>query len=457
MEEESTSFMGWSIKKYATYFQVRNEEHNLIMLLKYSFLIDFFSLSIAFIVAFFSVDMFVSFFNIPIEYTGLVTIMAISILFRVFEISTGIFRLFDEFKIQSKILVYVAIIKFIFFGIITLTNPTFENFIYATIFSQFIAFAMKLYYSKQILNNNGYNIKDIVSETINHKLIKELKIFSFIVYNNFDVAVRMVSRQLDIVVLGKLYGAEVVGIYRIAKEIAGIIAKLTDPIYQAIYPEFAKLLANGKKLEAKQVAIKISKYAGLAGLGFYAIPQLQNQKPYQQICFQYSLHIEYENKPLEHKEFLAKEGTDPREEFIKHMIADIPSGKCVLVYNESFEKTRIKELARDFPQYEKELLNINENIVDLAEPFRSKDYYDYTFKGKYSIKLVMPLMAPHMADAYKKLKLVQNGGDAMNTFPKLMDMGKEKKKEYKEALLKYCHLDTLAMVEIFKKLKESVK
>jgi O-antigen/teichoic acid export membrane protein len=100
-------------------------------------------------------------------------------------------------------------------------------------------------------------------------LLKEAKIFSFIVYNNFDVAVRMVSRQLDTVILGKLYGAEIVGIYKIAKEVANLIAKLTDPVYQAIYPEFAKMLAIGKKLEAKEMAIKISVYAGGAGLIFY--------------------------------------------------------------------------------------------------------------------------------------------------------------------------------------------
>lgn len=73
----------------------------------------------------------------------------------------------------------------------------------------------------------------------------------------------MVSRQLDTVILG----AEIVGIYKIAKEVANLIAKLTDPVYQAIYPEFAKLLANGKKLEA----IKISLYAGGAGLVFYGL------------------------------------------------------------------------------------------------------------------------------------------------------------------------------------------
>ncbi len=266
------NFQTWqAFIKFATDFQVKNEEHNLMMLLKYSFLIDFFSLSVAFIVAFFSVDLFIRFFNVPVEYTNLVKIMTISILFRIFELSTGIFRMFNEFKIQSKILVYVAIIKLIIFGIIALTIPTFVFFIYATIFSQFITFLMKLYYSKQILNKNGVRIINIIKKQINYNLIRELKIFSFIIYNNLDVAVRMISKELDVVLLGKIYGAEVVGLYRIAKEVAGIIAKLTDPIYQAIYPEFARLLANGKKIEAKQVAKKITLYAGLAGIGFYML------------------------------------------------------------------------------------------------------------------------------------------------------------------------------------------
>ena len=186
------------------------------------------------------------------------------------------------------------------------------------------------------------------------------------------------------------------------------------------------------------------------------IPKYKNQKPYQQIPFQYSLHIEYEDGTLEHKEFLADENSDPREKFIKQMINDIPSNACVLVFNENFEKTRIKELARDFPQYETQLLDILGNVIDLAEPFRNKDFYDYRLKGKYSIKIVLPLMAPHMDSAYKDLELVQNGIEAMNTFPRLKDMSKEDREKYRNSLLEYCKLDTLAMVEVLRSLKGKV-
>ncbi len=184
-----------------------------------------------------------------------------------------------------------------------------------------------------------------------------------------------------------------------------------------------------------------------------AVPQFNQQRPYQQICFQYSLHIEHEDGRLEHKEFLGEEGTDPRKALIESMIKDIPDGVTVLVYNESFEKTRIKELAKDFPQYSSALNQINACIMDLAEPFQKKHYYDYRLKGKYSIKLVMPLLAPHMANGYKELSLVQHGGDAMNTFPKLEGMDEETRQEYRKALLAYCKLDTFSMVEVLKGLR----
>jgi hypothetical protein len=188
-----------------------------------------------------------------------------------------------------------------------------------------------------------------------------------------------------------------------------------------------------------------------------AVPSFNGQKPFQQMPFQYSLHIEHENAPLDHKKFLGDEGTDPREEFIKRLIDDIPADACVLVYNENFEKTRLKELAKDFPLYEAKLMMIHDNVIDLAEPFRKKHYYNYTLKGKYSIKLIMPLMVPEMADAYKKLALVQNGGDAMNTFPALIHMEPQQREAYREALLKYWELDTLSMVKILEKLREHVK
>lgn len=266
------NFQTWqAFIKFATDFQLKDEHHNVMMLLKYSFLIDLASLIVATLVALTLSTFAMEFFSIPVEYHSLLILMSLTILFKTTEISTGVFRLYDRFKVQAKIAVYSSAIKFAMFCMIALFAPSFEMFVYATVLAQFITMMMKYFYAKSVLYEHNITIVNVLKEKVNVPLLKELKIFSFIVYNNFDVAVRMVSKQLDVVILGKLYGAEIVGIYKIAKEVANLIAKLTDPVYQAIYPEFAKMLANGKKLEAKQMAIKISFYAGGAGLVFYGL------------------------------------------------------------------------------------------------------------------------------------------------------------------------------------------
>lgn len=180
-----------------------------------------------------------------------------------------------------------------------------------------------------------------------------------------------------------------------------------------------------------------------------AVPLYQGTRPYQQIPFQYSLHIEHEDGTLEHKEFLApSDGKDSREALIHSLVNDIPAGACVTAYNDSFEKSRIKELRELSEEYRPLLDGIVQNVVDLMEPFQKQYYTHYSLKGKYSIKLVMPLLAPDMALAYKQLSLVQNGGDAMNTFPRLFDMEAEEQQRYRDALLAYCKLDTLSMVRV---------
>jgi O-antigen/teichoic acid export membrane protein len=266
------NFQTWqAFIKFATDFQVEKKHRNLMMLLKYCFIVDLISLIVATLTALSLSGFLINFFDINDEYYSLLLLMSLTILFKITEISTGVFRLFDRFRIQAKIVVYGSFIKFVFFSIIALADPIFQLFVYATVISQFIIMGVKYYCVKSVLNENNITLSEIFKEKINMTLLRELKIFSFIVYNNFDVAIRMVSRQLDTVILGKIYGAEIVGIYKIAKEIANLIGRLTDPIYQAIYPEFAKLLSSGKKLEAKDIAKKISVYAGSAGFIFYGI------------------------------------------------------------------------------------------------------------------------------------------------------------------------------------------
>ena len=189
-----------------------------------------------------------------------------------------------------------------------------------------------------------------------------------------------------------------------------------------------------------------------------AIPLWKGIIPFTQIPFQYSLHIQDENNNLNHKEFLALQGIDPRYELAKRLVQDIPDNVTVLAYNMSFEKGVIRKLAEQFDEFRSHLMAIHDNIHDLMLPFANKYYYSPSMKGSYSIKYVLPALVPKMAQAYKELEYVQNGGDAMSTYPRLANIkDKEEVSKLRNALLEYCKLDTLAMVEVLNKLKESVR
>ena len=125
-----------------------------------------------------------------------------------------------------------------------------------------------------------------------------------------------------------------------------------------------------------------------------------------------------------------------------------------LAFNASFEQMVLKGLAKQFAQYEDHLLSISENIIDIAIPFQKRYYYLPQMKGKHSIKIVLPLLVPEMAEAYKELDLVHDGGEAMQAFAILAEIeDPETVMRIRESLLEYCKLDTLAMVKILEELK----
>lgn len=190
-----------------------------------------------------------------------------------------------------------------------------------------------------------------------------------------------------------------------------------------------------------------------------AIPRYNSQKPYMQIPFQYSLHILHEDGKLIHKEFLGDENSDPREALIEQMLKDITPSGSIVAYNQSFEIGRIKELCEFKKERKEELLAMVDRFEDLIVPFRAGGYYHPDFHGSFSIKSVLPAMFANNDELnYKKLGLVQNGGDAMELFANLhLLKDLSKREEIRKDLLAYCRLDTLAMVKIFENLKQIVQ
>ncbi|MGA4639907.1 lipopolysaccharide biosynthesis protein [Stutzerimonas stutzeri] len=263
------NFQTWqAFIKYAVDF----ESHSKIrikMLLKYCFVVDNASLFLSFFVAIALANYFLVFFDVPAEYKEVLLILSVSLLFNAAALSVGIFRHFDLFWIQSKILIGVSVVRVLVFGGVALWCPEVINFAYAILFCGFLSATISFIYVVRELYSRGYYISEIVKTRLDWQFLKKHNVFSFVAYINLDATVRVFSRQLDVLVLGKLFGSEIVALYKIAKEISNVISKLIDPVYQAIYPEFSRLLGSGKAHEAKGVAKTISIYVTLAGALFY--------------------------------------------------------------------------------------------------------------------------------------------------------------------------------------------
>ena len=184
-----------------------------------------------------------------------------------------------------------------------------------------------------------------------------------------------------------------------------------------------------------------------------AVPMFDNSRPYQQIPFQYSLHYqESEDSVLEHYEFLAEADGDPREPFITKLLEDTQRRGLILVYNQAFEITRLREIARDFPEFSDEVEKRINRIADLMIPFQKRYYYTQDMKGSYSIKNVLPALVPEMS--YDKLE-IKEGGTASLAFENLYyEEDIFKREQIGKNLLEYCKMDTLAMVEVFNKLEQ---
>lgn len=185
-----------------------------------------------------------------------------------------------------------------------------------------------------------------------------------------------------------------------------------------------------------------------------AVPSYEGQRPYEQVPSQYSLHwIEAPDGVLHHTEYLGAAGTDPRRKVAERLCADIPKDACVLAWNMGFEKSCIRSMANRFPDLSDDLMLIHDNIHDLMDPFNNGDYYQKEMKGSSSIKKVLPALFPDDPELdYHALEGIHNGGEASCAFEHLGELPPSEQEIVREQLLRYCELDTLAMVRIWERL-----
>lgn len=177
-----------------------------------------------------------------------------------------------------------------------------------------------------------------------------------------------------------------------------------------------------------------------------AVPIWLGTRPYQQVPFQFSLHLEQEDGSITHHEFLSVDGMDPRPSCAARLAAMIPAEATVIAYNASFERSVLRALAEISPNHCEALLAMAENTVDLL-PIARKRWYHRDQRGSWSIKAVLPTIAPGLD--YTALE-VKDGGNAQVAWAEAVDPNCNplRREALTDALRAYCERDTWAMVVV---------
>ena len=180
----------------------------------------------------------------------------------------------------------------------------------------------------------------------------------------------------------------------------------------------------------------------------FAVPRWQGTRPYAQIPFQFSVQRLDPAGALSETGFIDLSGDDPSEAIAAALVAACGEREPVFAYSAGFEKARIKELAERVERLTAPLLAINERIVDLL-PIAKQRYYHPSQQGSWSIKKVLPAIAPDLS--YGDLDGVNHGTGAIVAYLEAVDpaTSEEKKAEIARQLRQYCALDTLAMVRLW--------
>jgi hypothetical protein len=189
-----------------------------------------------------------------------------------------------------------------------------------------------------------------------------------------------------------------------------------------------------------------------------AIPLFEGTRPYQQIPFQFSVHVvDAQGHKPSHHSFLSLRPSDPRRELFESLKKAIGPEGHVVAWNQTFEKSRLDELAFLVPEYAEWVRDVKGRFIDLLAPFRDFAYYSPAQGGSASLKEVLPALTgrgygglaiaggSQASQAY--LRAAFGTGDRNKASP-------EEVGEIRMALERYCGQDTEGMVWILERLAE---
>lgn len=166
-------------------------------------------------------------------------------------LTIGVPRLFDRFTAIAKIQVAIAVLKLMSMIVVSYFEGDARQFIVT-----YVALDILLNLSLMIFSVSLLKSQKILG-WVSTRIYLSRDQLKFLWWTNLRTIVRIPIRQADILIINQVMSMESVGIYKVYKEIVGIIGRLGEPINQAIYPEYARLLGQGGSIDTVSITKKI--------------------------------------------------------------------------------------------------------------------------------------------------------------------------------------------------------
>ena len=168
-------------------------------------------------------------------------------------LTIGVPRLYDKFAIIAKIQFASAIVKLLLVLVVHYRGGEVQHFLFAYLAAEVLTAVSLIVYSVALVRHRGAVdwLRTRVRLTGNE--------IRFLWWTNLRTIVRIPVRQLDLLIMNQFLAMQVVGVYKFYKEIVGIISRLADPLNQALYPEYAKLIGGDQVEDSLTVTRKLNR------------------------------------------------------------------------------------------------------------------------------------------------------------------------------------------------------
>lgn len=217
---------------------------------KINFLMDVGSALVAFLAAIILLKPSVSFFKWDPSIIDLILLFSLSIPFNLTTFKIGIPRMFDKFSVVAKMQIYTSALKLLLVLSATYVDKSIASYVIIFLIVEILNSVILILYSLHLLNSHGHK------GWLKGALKADPQQMSFIWWTNLRSIMRIPVQYLDMVIISMVMPLETVGVYKVYKEIAGLLGRVGDPVNQAIFPEYSKLIGSDDSRAAASLAKK---------------------------------------------------------------------------------------------------------------------------------------------------------------------------------------------------------